>query len=314
MDWGESIIDALTQSRAFVLVFSSHANSSPQIKREVERAVNHGLPIIPLRIEDVAPIKSLEYFISSPHWLDAFSPPLERHLNYLADILGHILEKKELQTRTVEFTRPAGLARGIVGRFRYALLGVSLAIVLAVATVAIWNFHTPDPSEKALTAGDAAAMNDLGNHYFDGNGVPKDYTEARKWYERAAAAGNVVAMGNVGDLYFHGIGVPVDFAEARRWYEKAAAAGNAKAMTTLGYLYFSGNGVALDFAEARKWFEKAAAAGNAIAMNNLGNLYFNGNGVPVDFAEARKWYEKAAAAGNEVAKANLKKLEGGKPN
>jgi hypothetical protein len=95
-DWSESIINALNQSRAFVLVFSSYANSSPQIKREVERAVNQRLPVIPLRIEDVAPAKSLEYFISTPHWLDAFSPPLERHLNYLVDVLSHILENKEL--------------------------------------------------------------------------------------------------------------------------------------------------------------------------------------------------------------------------
>jgi len=199
-DWGESIIDALTQSRAFVLVFSSHANSSPQIKREVERAVNHGLPVIPLRIEDVAPIKSLEYFISSPHWLDAFSPPLERHLNYLADILSHILEKKELPARLVEPTRPAEPARGIVGRFRYALIGVSLAIVLAGATVAIWKFHTPESSDKALTAGDAAAWTNLGNQFFNGNGVPVDYAEARKWYEKAAAAGNEVAKANLKKL------------------------------------------------------------------------------------------------------------------
>ena len=205
-DWGESIIDALTESRAFVLVFSSHANTSPQIKREVERAVNHGMPVIPLRIEDVAPIKSLEYFISSPHWLDAFSPPLERHLNYLADVLSHILEKKELPARPVEPTRPAeparpaDPARGIVGRFRYALIGVSLAIVLAGATVAIWKFHTPEPGEKAISASDAAAMNDLGNHYFNGNGVPKDYAEARKWYEKAAAAGNADAMSNLGGV------------------------------------------------------------------------------------------------------------------
>ena len=41
------------------------------------------------------PTKSLEYFISTPHWLDAFSPPLERHLNYLADIIRHILEGEE---------------------------------------------------------------------------------------------------------------------------------------------------------------------------------------------------------------------------
>src|SRR5271155_5500263 len=91
-DWSSSIIDAINGSRAMVLVFSSHANSSQQIKREVERAVHKGIPIIPLRIENVAPEKSLEYFISTPHWLDAYSEPLDRHLNYLADVLRHILD------------------------------------------------------------------------------------------------------------------------------------------------------------------------------------------------------------------------------
>ncbi len=91
-DWGEAIVDAIGGARALVLVFSSHANASPQIKREVERAVNKGIAIVPLRIEDVAPNKSLEYFISTPHWLDAFSPPLARHLDYLADVLKHILK------------------------------------------------------------------------------------------------------------------------------------------------------------------------------------------------------------------------------
>jgi hypothetical protein len=40
-----------------VLVLSATANTSTQIKREVERAVNKGIPVIPLRIEDVAPSK-----------------------------------------------------------------------------------------------------------------------------------------------------------------------------------------------------------------------------------------------------------------
>ena len=56
--------------------------------------------------------------------------------------------------------------------------------------MAIWKFHAPEPSEKALTTGDVTAMNDLGNQYFNGNGVPKDYVEARKWFEKAAAADN----------------------------------------------------------------------------------------------------------------------------
>ena len=91
-DWGESIVDAIHASKAFVLVFSQNANASVQIKREVERAINRGIPVIPLRIENVMPEKSLEYFLSTPHWLDAYSPPLEQHLNYLAQVIRSILD------------------------------------------------------------------------------------------------------------------------------------------------------------------------------------------------------------------------------
>jgi TIR domain len=61
-DWGESIIDAIEPSRIMVLLFSQSANASPQIKREVERAVNKGLYIIPFRLEDIPPARALEYF------------------------------------------------------------------------------------------------------------------------------------------------------------------------------------------------------------------------------------------------------------
>src|SRR6185312_10290503 len=71
------IIDAINDSRAMVLIFSGNANASPQIEREIERAANHRLPILPFRIENVAPEKALEYFLSTPHWLDAYTPPLD---------------------------------------------------------------------------------------------------------------------------------------------------------------------------------------------------------------------------------------------
>ena len=45
-DWGEAIIDAIQESKAMLLVFSSKANASQQIKREVERAVNRGIDAI----------------------------------------------------------------------------------------------------------------------------------------------------------------------------------------------------------------------------------------------------------------------------
>jgi biotin transporter BioY len=91
VDWGAAIIEAINASGVMVLVYSAKANDSPQIKREVERAVNRGLTIIPFRIQDVPMSKTLEYFMSMPHWLDALTPPLQEHLDRLADTTRLIL-------------------------------------------------------------------------------------------------------------------------------------------------------------------------------------------------------------------------------
>src|SRR5690242_10525303 len=47
MEFAESIIDAINSTRIMVLMFSSHANESPQVRREVERAVSKSVVIIP---------------------------------------------------------------------------------------------------------------------------------------------------------------------------------------------------------------------------------------------------------------------------
>jgi hypothetical protein len=95
-DWGESIIDAIAASRVMVLIFSDHANHSPQVRREVERAVNKGVVIIPFRIENVPVSKSLEYFISVPHWMDAYSGgPMEAHLARLCQTVKALIRSGE---------------------------------------------------------------------------------------------------------------------------------------------------------------------------------------------------------------------------
>jgi len=89
-DWGEAIIDAISQSRLLLLVFSGNANGSMQIKREVERATSKGLPVVPIRIEDVPESKFLEYHLSTAYWVDAVSPPLEPHLRYLNEVVTKV--------------------------------------------------------------------------------------------------------------------------------------------------------------------------------------------------------------------------------
>jgi len=53
--------------------------------------VSKGVIIVPFRIEDVLPTKSLEYFIGAVHWLDALTPPFEHHLKLLAATIQSIL-------------------------------------------------------------------------------------------------------------------------------------------------------------------------------------------------------------------------------
>jgi hypothetical protein len=90
-NYQEAIIDAIDTSRIMVLVFSSHSNTSPHVIRELTKALSQGVIIIPFRIEDVPLSKSMEYLISLPHWLDALTPPVEKHIDKLAEYVEVLL-------------------------------------------------------------------------------------------------------------------------------------------------------------------------------------------------------------------------------
>jgi hypothetical protein len=108
--WAMAIIEAIADSQVAVLILSSHANESPQLHREVERAVSNGIPLIPFRIEQVDPSPGLGYFIGSTHWLDAISPPLELHLDSLVRVVGTLVRRdpSEAQSREPVAVLPEG--------------------------------------------------------------------------------------------------------------------------------------------------------------------------------------------------------------
>jgi hypothetical protein len=99
--WSEVIVDAISESTILVLVFSLNSNKSTQVKREIEIAVSREIIIIPFRIQDTPLSKSLEYFIGPHHWLDALTPPLEKHIETLVDkveiLLGGTAKSSEHQ-------------------------------------------------------------------------------------------------------------------------------------------------------------------------------------------------------------------------
>lgn len=106
-DWAEEIIDAISSARVMVLVFSGNSNGSSQVRREVERAVHKDLRILPFRIEDVLPSKSLEYFLSAQHWLDGFPAPREPHYARLCGALHQWLGEGRAAPAAASSSRPA---------------------------------------------------------------------------------------------------------------------------------------------------------------------------------------------------------------
>ncbi|MGD0187114.1 MAG: TIR domain-containing protein [Roseiarcus sp.] len=152
-DYGESIVNALENAKVFVLIFSNSANASAQIKREVERAVSKGIPIIPVRIEDVVPSKTLEYFISTPHWLDAFPPPREKYFAKLIESVQGLLggERGSAPTDAKAAKAPATFAKKPTGRRLFALAAVAAAFVLVVAGGYTLNRMQSQPLVRTLT-------------------------------------------------------------------------------------------------------------------------------------------------------------------
>ena len=92
-DWSEAIIKGINSANAMVVVLSSQSNKSRQIPRETERAVNRGIPVIPVRLEPINPEGALEYFLSTQHWIDLFPPPIESHLPTILQSIIQLLDR-----------------------------------------------------------------------------------------------------------------------------------------------------------------------------------------------------------------------------
>jgi hypothetical protein len=152
-----SLINAVKSSRVMVLVLSEDSNQSQYVLRELNEAVDKGIPIIPFRIEDVDPSEELRFYIKSLHWLDAMDPPLERHLKRLADSVQALLSVgEEDQPPEIETVVVASVQkRRSIPVWAIALIGLAVVIVLGV--VGIWvvprlNSALPSPTSTAVLA------------------------------------------------------------------------------------------------------------------------------------------------------------------
>ena len=98
-----------------------------------------------------------------------------------------------------------------------------------------------------------------------------DYATAIKEWRPLAEQGDAAAQFNLGLLYYDGLGVPQDYTQAADWFLKSAEQDYGKAQLDLGALYGIGKGVKRDYVQAYKWLNLCAAKGDSkcIAQRDL---------------------------------------------
>jgi hypothetical protein len=168
LSYSGQITRAIKASRVMVLIFSEHSNVSAAVLAEVELAANAGVHILNFRV-DASPLSDdLRFYLQHRHWLDALTPPMERHHARLVPTIQGLLapastsEEAELPTPTL--ASPTVLARKTGGSKarRFPLLRILLLVALVVGgTTAILKWmagHSSAPQPAPTLAPTPTAL------------------------------------------------------------------------------------------------------------------------------------------------------------
>lgn len=177
--------------------------------------------------------------------------------------------------------------------------------------------NLPETYIKALKAeadkGDVAAANKLAFHYYYGQHMDQNFSEAFKYAHSAAQKNSAPALYMLSMMYRKGKGVTRNDKKAFDSMQASAQLGFVPAQSDLGEMYINGVGIDRNFPEALLWIKKAADNGNANAYVKLGTLALFGIGDSMEdiephYEQAFEFFGKAAALGNFVGMYELAQL------
>ncbi|GAB2610685.1 tetratricopeptide repeat protein [Novilysobacter erysipheiresistens] len=148
----------------------------------------------------------------------------------------------------------------------------------------------PDPLQRGLEA-------------YRGDGDPRSYAEAARWFRTAAEAGDRRAAMAYAYLQGLGLGIARDPVAARRLLQQLSEAGFARADYLAALLLAADPRPGASRREG-EFRERAARGGDAVAQNAMGVHYQ----LQGDRTTAQMWYRRAADSGSAAAKGNLASL------
>jgi TIR domain-containing protein/Sel1 repeat-containing protein len=319
-EYGEAIVDALSGCQIVLLIFSLNANNSPQVRREIERAVSKEKIIVPFRIEDVQPSRAMEFALSNTHWMDAISPPMEHRLTELCATISRLMQRREPTDGTHRVTDSVvgvpphsrtGSADGIASTRKSiwsSRLSMVLAVVIAASVVAVFVAllkHWPSRYLLQLARNDAKVVN---NH-------PVYSPKATYLLQKACDFGEMDACTELAIAYVQqngdgSYGLQQDYQKALVLFQRACDAGSPYACYSTGYLSLvGGNGVPRDAQKALAIYQKVCDSGYENSCDRLGLLYEGQetvkdgvqqqSGVQQNLAKARQIFQRSCGRGDD---------------
>ncbi|CCG19663.1 hypothetical protein KUM_0871 [Taylorella asinigenitalis 14/45] len=130
------------------------------------------------------------------------------------------------------------------------------------------------------------------------------------YMKEAADSGNAFAQNILGDMYYLGAAVKKDYAAAYKLYDASAAQGNPNGKMNKAHMLMCGYGVEQNRSQAAKLMLDVAQNHTVpYVYYQVGNLYLYGEGVEQNYDEAKAWFRKAADLGDEIAARDVRMIE-----
>jgi hypothetical protein len=149
-DWAGAIKNAIESTKIFILVFTDESNRSHQVTNEVTLAVNNGKIIIPFRLSGADMNDTLQYYLSSVHWLDAVSQPLHKNIEVLRRQIAALLDITVTTEVKTAAAAPAAQTK--------SKTGIVIGILAAALAVCVGIFVLTSRPKQSADAGQAAAV------------------------------------------------------------------------------------------------------------------------------------------------------------
>lgn len=130
-DWREAILEAIENSKIFILIYTKESNQSRQVLNEVSAAFDASCTIIPFRIDNVEMSTALSYYLNSVHWLDATCASEKKKIDEAVVFVKKILCADESKEDTMQ---PNKKTEKKNRRLRPVIL-VSLIVVLVISAI-----------------------------------------------------------------------------------------------------------------------------------------------------------------------------------